>query len=472
MSDIHPSYFSRLWLAETVRLREAHWGPLDDAQAVRDARRGPEDLDARIVLRAEALGRAEGLADRLAQWRSAALGVLALLAIIAVVSGGLAAAGALGDGLRPVNVIWALGALLGVHLLTFVVWLLGLMWPAGSRPRGLGAIWLWATRKLARGPQGGLAPTAFVNLLAQARARGAFFGLVSHGLWSLALTAALITLIVLLSTAQYRFVWATTLLAPERFVDLARGLGAIPAMLGFSVPDADTVRASDGRSVLGAAAQTQWSIWLLGVCTVFGLMPRLVALAGCGWRVRRALSTLKLDTALPGYSALRDRLLPPAQAIGIDRPAGPLHAPHIGAAPALNRTAGQAVIASLELAPDIAWPPPGLSEAVVNAGALDDRVQRRQLLDGLSAAPARRLLLVCDARQTPDRGTIGLVVDLARYTAVLRVALASAADRHADRASIWVERLVAAGLAHENIEPNLPRAVQWIGASPAQETTP
>ena len=36
------------WLAEAIRLREEHWGPLEDADAVRQARNGPDTLEDRI----------------------------------------------------------------------------------------------------------------------------------------------------------------------------------------------------------------------------------------------------------------------------------------------------------------------------------------------------------------------------------------------------------------------------------------
>ena len=135
------------------------------------------------------------------------------------------------------NVLWALGALLGLHALTFLLWLASfLLRPAAMTP--LGRLWLWATRKLARGPDGALVPQAFLNLMARAGALRGLFGAVSHGLWLAGLGAALATLLVLLSTASYRFIWATTLLAPDTFVWLTQAIGWLPSKLGFALPDA------------------------------------------------------------------------------------------------------------------------------------------------------------------------------------------------------------------------------------------
>jgi hypothetical protein len=123
----HPA-LSQLWLVEILRLQEAHAGPLDDAHAVRLACLGPPDIAARIVIRAQHLAQANGLAQRVAHWRMGAIWAAVLLAVFALLAGTLTTVSALGQGSTPVNIIWALGALLGVHAFTFMVWLLSLLW--------------------------------------------------------------------------------------------------------------------------------------------------------------------------------------------------------------------------------------------------------------------------------------------------------------------------------------------------------
>ncbi|THG70646.1 hypothetical protein E5198_20765, partial [Pseudomonas sp. A-1] len=50
-----------LWLAETLRLTEEQAGPLEDAEACRQARAGGGDLHRRILARAERLASRDGL---------------------------------------------------------------------------------------------------------------------------------------------------------------------------------------------------------------------------------------------------------------------------------------------------------------------------------------------------------------------------------------------------------------------------
>ncbi|OZI77125.1 DUF2868 domain-containing protein [Bordetella genomosp. 12] len=448
-----PGGLTAQWLAEALRLREEHWGPLDDRDEARRARQTEGDFCTRVLVRATLLARRENLDDVLTRWRQGAVFALLVLLVIVLASGAGVAWSALGDGSRAVNVLWALGALLGLHGLMFLLWLASFMLPA-ARASGLGRLWLWITRKFARGPDSALIPQALLNLLGRAGALRWLLGTVSHLLWLAALCAALGTLIVILSTASYRFIWATTLLSPEAFVRLTAWAGWLPAQFGFGLPDPAIVRASDGQQVLPAAAQVQWSVWLIGMVVIWGIVPRLLAALLCLTMSARALARLRIDPSLPGYAALRDRLTPTARASGVDRPADPLHTPRISNRNALD---GRPVYASLELPADLARPAPG-TEAVFDAGNLDTREQRNALLDGLAARPASRLLLACDASQTPDRGSLALIASLSAHAGQTRIWLLGEGERLAQ----WRDRLQAAGLPGAAIVSQQDPALQWL----------
>ncbi len=448
-----PNGLTAHWLAETLRLREEHWGPLQDQNEVRRLRQAEGSFADRVLQRAGLLAQREGLDRLLASWRQGA--VLALLIMMAVVllAGAATAYGALGDGSRPVNVLWALGALLGLHGLMFLLWLASFLLP-GTRATGLGRLWLWTTRKLARGPDAALIPQALLNLLARAGALRWLLGAISHLLWLATLCAALTTLLIMLSTASYQFIWATTLLPPETFVRLTAWAGWLPAQFGFTLPDPAMVRASDGQQALPAAAQVQWSVWLLGMLVCWGIVPRLLAAFGCLVMSARALARLVIDPGLPGYAVLRERLAPAAQAGGVDRPAEPLRHPVIDAR---GTPGGRPVYASLELAPDHTRPAVP-ADRVFDAGNLDSRAERNALLDALAAEPASRLLLVCDAGQTPDRGSLSLIAALASHAGQMRIWLSGPGERRPQ----WRERLQAAGLPAQAIDENEQPPLDWL----------
>src|SRR5690606_7205235 len=125
------------WLAEVVRRHEDRNGLLEDSAALLAARVAPPELDERILRRADVLGEREGWREAIRRWHGRArLGLLAA-AVFALVFGFGAAAGVLGDGSRPVNVVWALGGLLGVHLVSLLLWLLGMLLAGRSRGASL-----------------------------------------------------------------------------------------------------------------------------------------------------------------------------------------------------------------------------------------------------------------------------------------------------------------------------------------------
>ncbi|MER1966669.1 DUF2868 domain-containing protein [Castellaniella sp. GW247-6E4] len=449
--------FLRYWQAEAVRLRETHREPLDDAAELRLVLQGPPDLGDRILRRAGLLAEREGLRRHLLQWAASARIALVLVWGLALGAGMGTAAAALGTGDRPVNLALALLALLGAHAATLLIWLLSFL-PGATPSTGLSRFWLWLTAKLARSPDAALAAQALASLLARARAWRHVLGGISHGTWIAAFTGALATLLVLLSTRRYAFQWETTLLSPETFVSVAHALGALPAWLGFSVPDGAVIVHSDGLHDLSAAAQAQWSSWLIGCVLAWGLLPRLVAGLASLLAARRRLRALDIDPGLPGWLELRDRLMPRHRTLGIDAPApGPAtRGPWTGPSP--TALTGAHAVLGFELGPTTDWPPAGLPAWAHDMGLCDSREDRRRIVDQLRRPP-QRLLLACDARQTPDRGTRAWLAELQRLCPHIDVLLLHGPGRTA----IWREALDAQGIA---ITPSL---AHWADAGPAPD---
>lgn len=400
LSGRHAGPLFQHWRAEAVRLREAHWGPLEDRAACQAARREPADLERRILARSAWLAEHGPLQERLRQWADGARWALAALWLGTGLAGAGAAATALGHGQGSVNLALAVVGLLGLHALTFLIWLVGCL-PGLHPTTALSSLWLWLTRRLAHGPDSGLAAQAFLSLLGRTRAWKPAIGLISHGAWTTAYLCAVPTLVLLLSTRSYTFHWETTLLSPDAFVTASRLLGSLPRALGFSTPAGLDIALSVGMQPVPAAVQADWSLWLIGCVVAWGLLPRLTALIVCGLWLRRRIRHLRVDPALPGWLELRERLMPTHESLGIDRPAPqadrtwpPAHTP---TAPATH-----AAILGYELGPDLPWPPAGLPSGVVDLGRCDSREDRARIRQQLNAS---HLLLVCDARLTPDRGT-------------------------------------------------------------------
>ncbi|CAM4039103.1 DUF2868 domain-containing protein [Ectopseudomonas alcaliphila] len=448
-----PTPFQRLWLSETIRLREDHAGPLEDAEANRLARAEHGDLAERIQHRALFLARSDGQWQALLHWLQGARLAGLLLALLALLSGFGLALAALGDGRQPVNVFWALGSLLGLNLLMLLGWLLGLLLTR-DHPGALGRLWLWLSEKLARDASAAQLAPALLLMLQRQRLTRWGLGLMVNGLWSLAMLAALTTLLLLLATRRYGFVWETTILSGDTFIALTQAVGALPALLGFSLPDIDVIRASGDAAIASEAARQSWAGWLVGVVLIYGLLPRLLLTLLCLWRWQSGKGALRLDLELPGYGLLRQRLQPDSERLGVcDLAPAALHQPQGGAS---TQTGSGALLLGLELDDRRPWPPAPLPKGVADVGVIDSREQRRQLLEQLTRFPPERLAIACDPRRSPDRGTLALLGELARSASATRIWLlppAPGESLDSARLADWHQAIGTLGLIHGDTAP-------------------
>ena len=429
------THLQNLWLAETIRLREEHAGPLEDQQANRLARAAGGDLTRRIQHRARWLADRDGLTQALHHWLQGARLALLALALLALVSGAGLGFAALGNGQAPVNVFWALGSLLGLNVILLVGWVLGLLF-AGEQGAALGRLWLWLSEKLARDAKAVQLAPALLLLLQRHRLNRWALGVLVNGLWLLAMLSALVIVLMLMATRRYGFVWETTLLGADTFVAMTQALGALPALLGFNVPTVEMIRASGDAALNSESARQAWAAWLVGVLLVYGVLPRLALALVCLWRWQRGRAALRLDLNLPGYAQLRERLMPSSERLGVND-AAPAQLPPIESAVNALESNG-ALLVAIEL-DDRPWPPK-LPQTVKNAGILDSRESRHKLLEQLSRFPPARLAIACDPRRSPDRGSLALIAELAHSASATRIWLLQAPPGEAldaDRLGDW-----------------------------------
>lgn len=398
-----PAPFSDAVVTEAIRWAEQN-GPLDDAQALRMAASQTGDAHARITARAGQLGERIGLQSELERARRWSPWVLLALVAVIVMAGLGLAGHVVGSGDRHINVIVALVSLLGLHALTLLLWLVGLIAPLASfNTASLGWIWLSLTARVAGG-QRGQAPLllrAATGLFTRAKLLPWVFGLVSHGIWALSFAVVLGAMLFALAFRSYTLSWETTILDPAFFVRCVQALGWAPAQLGFPVPDTATVLSASP----GLAGQRTWALWLTGCIVVYGLLPRLVLALLSAAVVRSRRDALQPDWREPYYRTLLARFVALAPAQVVDADAGRAH----DAAP-LGLPATQLqdirIVIGFELPPDAPWPPPGLALEGAELLRIDGSApSRRAALDRLAQARPRTVVLACHAASSPDRGT-------------------------------------------------------------------
>jgi hypothetical protein len=447
-------------VAEALRLEEDRLGRiLDDPAADARAREAGGDFEQRVVRRAAETPAGRRFADTLEALIQVRFWLL-LLAFGLALFAGLGAAAAVFGQDATVNIGWALAALLGLQLVMLLLWVVLTLY----RPRGgggaLGRGALAAVhglgRRLSRRPDAAVVLSASVAVLRRDGLGRWIASAITHGLWAVFCLGALVGSVFALSVRQYEFVWGTTLLTEESFVALVGLLGAPAQWLGWPVPDEHVVRASR-MGLDGAVGRELWSGLLLVSLLFYGLLPRTL-LAGLSLLlVRRAARRLRLDTSLPGYARLSDRLCPRARSIGVIDP-HPVeqHGPDKPPRGRPAQVTGAVLLIGLELERGSHdWPPRLAGVEWIPLGRADDRAQRRDVLSALRARtePPGVVLVLCSLPRTPDRGAERFFASLREQTrapvwAVLDEGqrLAAQGGARAARVRQWQKAGMRAGL--------------------------
>lgn len=431
--------FKQVWLCEAIHLRESQWGPLDDSKARLLAQQERSPL-AKVVSRAQTLSHAIGLTTTIKTLSAAGWFAVFFILIAAVIGGTSLALSALGAGTQPVNIVWALISLLGLNILSLTLWCLSLLSPTASGGR-LVQLWPWLTRKLARGPNMGLAVQAWWSVWHQAHATRWLLSTGTHLIWMTLSVAATVTLLLALSTRQYDFVWETTVLSSEVFVKWIGYLSFVPQWLGFAVPDHDMVRVSSSVSQQNAELSRRlWSGWLLGCLLIYGVLPRVFFALLCGLILKR-YSRLKPDLSSPYYSAVLSRM--PEFGVQTDG-AKPLESIFKTVLDRNNNENdpwnSEHLLIAIELDPTDEWPPAGIGAALSFAIPVDSKASRQQTLLNTANTRPHSLVVACDARHSPDRGTLRLIADLSACSKRTLVWLRHTQTAHA-HTEAWVTQL-------------------------------
>ncbi|MCH7847323.1 MAG: DUF2868 domain-containing protein [Planctomycetes bacterium] len=497
-----PVVFADRLLTESVRaLEQDGAAAIDEPQAQALAIESGGGFEQRLVARAGALSIAGELRTSLRRVDRTAATVVAVLVLLALAAG-VGAARALLDVPRevPVNFFRLLGGLVGIQTVLLVVWFVVMLVRPSALARGsLGSLALWATRWLAAkfhtGPAHAAAIQAHGVVLRRSPLGRWTLGAISHGAWAAFNVGALVLVVIMLSTGHYLFTWETTILAADTYTPLTRAIAIGPQAAGFPTPSAQQIIEARWPITDRAAAeqaQGAWSGLLIGSVIVYGLLPRLLLLGLCLQRRRRAQARWRLDTSQPGYLRLQARLMPSSASLGIvdhDRAARSMPPATATSTSAHNaqRDVGPPAVLGLEIdTPPATWPPPMDGIAWNDLGFVDDRNDRRRVLDELqaSATQPQIMVIVTALTTTPDRGISAFVkqVQIAAgcpvglvLTGGQALRVRGDAQQMRTRVEDWRALAAAAGVPEQRVvevdldhmtQANLAKLADLVGAPP------
>lgn len=451
--------FKQAWLCEAIAIKETEWGALDESTAQLLSKNEPSPIT-KVVRRAQELGKSNGLVNTINSLSDAGGWALVLMLFLAIAAGSMMSRAALGDGTQPVNIVWALVNLFLINFISLVFWLVAMISP---KAKGGIIVQLWPvlTRKLAQGHSAGLGIQAWWRLWSKANATQWLLSTGTHLIWMMMSLSALFTMLFLLSTRQYDFVWATTILTPEVFIKLTGYLATLPQWLGVSVPDSEIVRASGTVSQHHAEnMRLLWSNWLISCLFFYGILPRALLAIFSAAILAHRYPGIRPDLTSPYYVSVLSRLNPSGLAPEGSPPEGGAAPTDPNGMPTETWSADHVLIA-IELDPRDVWPPTGLGTAITLATPIDSRASRKHALENLSISRPNNLILACDARLTPDRGTLRLIESFSTIPkrTLLWLRHSQAPDAHTEA---WITKMRSLPEIKLNLRDDAASVMQWL----------
>ena len=406
--------FMRFWTAETIRQQELDNVPLADNNANRRA--SPESSVENFVLqRAHYLAQEQQLAPAFSFYQRILKLGLWLLVFIAALSGITLALNLTPQANREISLLEAVSVAIITNAVFIMFWLIAVL--RRQTPAGPGQWLVQAAQKFSRSHNHFLVAQAHTRLSAQQKLLKPAFSVLTHGLWSVVLGAALVTLTLRFVTYDYTFIWRTTLLDQAQIYSVIEYLHIIPGLFAIEPPIINS-------SSLLSSNPRETAIWLLACIFFYAIAPRIVLLCASEglrrWRLRR----LKFDWALPGYAELRAQY-DAQQNVEVEPAPAQITVLTEHAATTSTAVLAKTVLLSLE------WPPEQtqrLKEVTACAPDIDwlsnisSAKERRDCLNALAAQHRQHsqptLLLAVNPLLSPDRGSLRFIEALTHFANV------------------------------------------------------
>ena len=254
-----------------------------------------------------------------------------LVLLVMLLLGGFAVINVFNDSLTRVNIFWLIIVLLGVNTLSMLLYLVTLLQKKinfGSIPTLLfKSIFNFSTKKLS------ISSTKDNNILLKSWSTMNLTGSVGrwsfsrylHGAWLAYLGGALAALVLILLAKQIDFVWGTTLLNGDFFVQLTSTMSQLQSSLGLPTLSTNQILSSRVGSSSNfttnaadlAQNRQQWAYFLIISLLLFGIFPRFILWAYSILKQTYAKKAYAPEWNTPYFVELRERMIPSRSAAAI-----------------------------------------------------------------------------------------------------------------------------------------------------------
>ena len=296
---------------------------------------------------------------------------------------------------------------------------------------------------------------------------------ISHIWWSCYLLGATLSLLLVLATHQVDFIWQTTILSEDVFMQLTQMLAAIPHFLGINVPSAsDVINANIGLSnslQLAQQHRVSWSNLLIFSLTVYAVLPRLLLMFAFKRAVQNKKKQFTLNLSLPYYVQLKSILHPIVNTRFISDPDSIDNDKKNTRI--INQTANAKGYCVTLMMPIKAYPlaielnQPCLEQANKHAAEyatnrlinVVDSESQQMALSQLQSDNVLNIVLYVDVTRVPDRGWLSLVKkcyyqsDVQIYLILLGDKPIEECEKLSSRLPSWIEMATQANISEQHI---------------------
>ena len=454
-SETKRSGFAGLWLAETLRVINSVNADWLSQKAVSQVRAATPDNAPQTLAVNWSLSVAErdGLLQDQLRWQRRAVLFLMIGLLLSLLAGFTGTITMLDSQQSVVNIPWSLSAILGIHFLMLLIWIISLF--IRSDGAWSGRLLLSLLARL-RGHHGAELAQGFITLSQRNKLMPWWLGSVSQLVWLAGLLGSVLALLTAFSFQYYSFSWETTLLPGSVLQWLQESLSWLPQMLGVS---SDTLTLADNGSDLADEARRAWASWMIVVVVMYGLLPRLLALAVCWLVLTFRLRLTKLDLSHPYWQRVLGICLPTATGGRITDPA-----PEALVSARFTRPEGifDGPDAAVRFELDASQQLDSLTLPAEQVREVDTRVEREEELHWLKATRPNKLLILCESGHSPDRGTLRWLTRAGECAGVLGIFLMPPQTGQQDRRAIWRQLLTEAELPEEQVMTDWHQVRQWL----------
>lgn len=269
-----------------------------------------------------------------------------------------------------------------------------------------------------------------------------------HGAWLAYLLGALLTLILVLLAKQIDFVWGTTLLNDNFFIQLTKQMSQLQSRLGLPTLNADQILFSridlttEKTAHPGLVQSRQaWAYFVISSLLLYGIFPRLLLWCYSTIRQVHAKKRYQPEWRTPYFIQLRERLIPSRSAIAIidaDKlglsPLGnkpdkdisnketfmssnivdtPINNQCIHLSDLQSRLPDDIAAFAYEWFPNYVWP---VTEFTKNWGRVSSQKEQKALIKKLANMDNDQQLAIClSSDQVADRGALRFFTDLKNH---------------------------------------------------------